>query len=58
MQVLDQKDTLIDENLKFLESQNVSKFDLMTKLVQLKKVELIKKAYEESLITYIQDDDA
>ena len=56
MRILDQKDRLIDENLKFFESQDVSKFDLMNKLVQLEKVEQIKKAYEESLITNIQDD--
>ena len=55
MRILDQKDRLIDENLKFLESQDVSKFDLMNKLVQLEKVERIKKVYEESHITNIQN---
>ena len=55
MRILDQKDRLIDENLKFLESQDVSKFDLMNKLVELEKVERIKKVYEESHITNIQN---
>lgn len=55
MRILDQKDRLIDENLKCLESQDVSKFDLMNKLVQLEKVERIKKVYEESHITNIQN---